>query len=522
MRSPIIVGTLVLVVLGSWASAVPADEPTILPQHPRMYFRKEDLSWIRERCATSHRYWYREMKSWLAAQAELDGGTGVEHAMLYQLTGDEKYLRAALRATEMSPDPGVYDLLYEAVGAAVRERYGLRILPGEMSKWHTGATGAYFFTVGNMGKCLALYGDGVGDADAQKRAGLILTNAPITFDYYAEPAPVAAGWMCSFHCGCFVRNLLEYYDHWLVATGDNRFTDSYLWPAHATWMAQHLIPGRWTLVPLSSAWWGEGKTIDRAALPEVAHRCQDPATQFFLHNYRRFCQWEYAPSPRGYGYFNKLDPKNIGLGYWHSGLHNVYRIILHYDPAMPERPLSSLPLTAFYRTWGRACMRSNWNDDAVFSVFKCGWYRGGEPPDLDDANFSIYHKGNLVLDNSWNFNKVSVLSLNQNTITVTDPDEKIRISSGGRSIERAAVSPLNDGGQSFYDPKQTGPYDRGKVIAFEDHPGYLYVAGDATKSYNPAKMKQFVRQYVYVKPNVFVIFDRVVSTKPEFEKRFVL
>ena len=522
MRGRIAAVVSAAVFLLALAAVVPADEPTIHPQHPRMLFRKEDLSWMRERCATTHGYWYRRMKSWLDAQAEVGGGAGVEHAMLYQLTGDERYARAALEATEMDPQPGVYDLLYEAMDPKDRERYGLRILPGEMSKWHTGAMGAYFFTAANMGKCLALCGDGVGDDDAQRRAGLILKQAPITFDYHAEPAPVPGGWMCSFHCGCFVRNLLEYYDHWLVATGENRFTDSYLWPAHATWMAQHLIPGRWTLVPLSSAWWGEGKTLDRAALPEVAHRCQDPTTQFFLNQYRRFVQWEYAPGDRGYGYFDVLDPKGTGLGYWHSGLHNVYRMILHYDPAMAERPLASLPLTAFYRTWGRACMRSSWEDDAVFSVFKCGWFRGGEPPDLDDANFSIYHKGNLVLENSWNFQKVSVLSVNQNTITVLDPDEEIRMSPGGRDIERAVAAAVNDGGQSFYDPKQTGPYDRGKVVAFEDRPEYLYVAGDATKSYHPKKMRQFVRQYVYVKPDVFVICDRVVSTKAEFEKRFVL
>ena len=498
----------------------PPGGQVIHPQHPRLFFRKEDLSRVRARCATTHAYWYRRMKSWLDTQAELDGGSGVEHAMLYQLTGDERYAKAALAATEINPEPGVYDLLYETLDPETRKRYGRRLMPGPLSKYHTEYTKAYFFTSANADKCLALWGDGIAEGEDRKNVDLILWAAPRTFKNYADRTQVAGGWMCSFHCGCFVRNLIGVYHHWTVATGDNRFTDSYAWAAQATWMAQHLIPGRWTLVPLSSAWWGEGKTPDRAALPEVAHFTRSGSAQFFINHYRRFVQWEYADDNRGYGYFPALDPKDTGLGYWRSGLHNVYRMILCYDPELPERKLSGLQLTAFYPTWGRACMRTNWGDDAIFAVFKCGWHQGGEPPDLDDGNFAIYHKGNLVLDNSWNFKRSSVQSVNQNTITVLDPDEKIRIGRG-RSI-KGPISPLNDGGQSFYDAKQTGPFDRGKVIAFEDKPEYLYVAGDATKSYHPKKMKAFTRQFVYIKPDVFVIFDRVESTRPEFEKRFVL
>ncbi|KPJ52145.1 MAG: hypothetical protein AMS16_06780 [Planctomycetes bacterium DG_58] len=252
----------------------------------------------------------------------------------------------------------------------------------------------------------------------------------------------------------------------------------------------------------------------------MVHFTGNRFTQHLVNRYRRYCVWEYAPNPGAYGYHEELDPKHLGLGYWRGGVHNIYRLILWYDPSLPERPLSDLPKTAFYPVWGHACMRNTWNDDAIFAVFKCGWFQGGEPPHHDDGTFVIYHKGNLVLDNNWNFNGCNAHSVNQNTITVLDPDETIMLASG-RDIGRRR-SRLNDGGQSFYDRKQTGPYDRGKVVAFEGNPQFLYVAGDATKSYHPDKMKEFVRQFVYVKPNIFLIFDRVESTKAEFEKRFVM
>ena len=136
--------------------------PTILSQHPRLYFRKEDLSWIRQRCATTHRAWYRRMKSHLDALTELGAGAdGVQHAMLYQITGDEKYVQAALHASDQTPSPGVYDLLYEATDPATRQRYANRFRLRRLTSW--GGAGAY--TVQNAPIGFALFGDGVVDEE---------------------------------------------------------------------------------------------------------------------------------------------------------------------------------------------------------------------------------------------------------------------------------------------------------------------------------------------------------------------
>ena len=39
---------------------------------------------------------------------------------------------------------------------------------------------------------------------------------------------------------------------------------------------------------------------------------------------------------------------------------------------------------------------------------------------------------------------------------------------------------------------------------------------------SPHKLEHFTRQFVYLRPEVFVIFDRVVSTRAEFPKRWLL
>ena len=49
-----------------------------------------------------------------------------------------------------------------------------------------------------------------------------------------------------------------------------------------------------------------------------------------------------------------------------------------------------------------------------------------------------------------------------------------------------------------------------------------YVAGDATKTYRSSKAEEVTRQFIFVMPNCFVIFDRVGSTQKEFLKDFIL
>jgi hypothetical protein len=50
----------------------------------------------------------------------------------------------------------------------------------------------------------------------------------------------------------------------------------------------------------------------------------------------------------------------------------------------------------------------------------------------------------------------------------------------------------------------------------------VYVAGDCTRSYSPKKLEYFTRQIVFLRPGIFVIFDRVCSKKPHFKKTWLL
>jgi heparin/heparan-sulfate lyase len=78
--------------------------------------------------------------------------------------------------------------------------------------------------------------------------------------------------------------------------------------------------------------------------------------------------------------------------------------------------------------------------------------------------------------------------------------------------------------------------DMGDVVAFETNPQYVYVCGDGTKAYNwlgdgeytysvgrqrrtyTPQLESFTRQYVYLLPDTFVVYDRTVAANPKARK----
>jgi heparin/heparan-sulfate lyase len=71
----------------------------------------------------------------------------------------------------------------------------------------------------------------------------------------------------------------------------------------------------------------------------------------------------------------------------------------------------------------------------------------------------------------------------------------------------------NDGGQ---DKKLA------KSLGFASSPYHAVTAADATNCYNAKKCKEAARIFVYIKPDYFVVYDRVESTEPDYQKVFLL
>jgi hypothetical protein len=225
--------------------------------------------------------------------------------------------------------------------------------------------------------------------------------------------------------------------------------------------------------------------------------------------------------------FNEITPR-VSVGNY------AYKDLLWHDAAIAPRDLKRAPLSHVSRGPGYVYARSSWDDDATHFFFKCG-NRFTAHQHLDVNHFLLFKYAELAGDGG-HYDEFGTLhdvnyhlrSIAHNTVLVLDPEERWPSIRGGEVTS-------NDGGQhhswqhhngALADPadweKQRAQCHIADLCAFEDRGDYLYVAGDATRAYSPRKLRHFTRQILYVRPDTFVIFDRVKSSEPGFKKTWLL
>lgn len=215
----------------------------------------------------------------------------------------------------------------------------------------------------------------------------------------------------------------------------------------------------------------------------------------------------------------------------------------------PKHPVQLSPAKFFDPL---AVMRSGWNADATMVTFRCGRH-GGWHNHFDHNSFTIFRGGPLALDSggldyrSPHRPEYAMRTVAHNAILVRNPAEKAWVGRFGKPT-------VNDGGQrlvtiGFNPPSNhTGnphailteerrarfadEFDMGRLVAFEPNVKADYVAGDATRAYtypwsglgdNPSRrVEEAVRQLVFLKPDLVVIFDRVEATRATYEKSWLL
>jgi MYXO-CTERM domain-containing protein len=256
--------------------------------------------------------------------------------------------------------------------------------------------------------------------------------------------------------------------------------------------------------------WGTGSTVAQAMADETTRRL--PVSQ------------DYSPYDS-----------------WHQ--------ILFYEPARPNRPArTDQALSAHLSPQAEdiAVLRSTWNDpEARWIAISCGdWFSTRQH--LEAGTFQVYYNSALTVPTGaydgfetahW-FNWYAQRSIHSNALTVLDPRESfpnarmiVGVNDGGqRSM------PYTQGGRrtlSEYMGNLTGglQFDTGGIAAFEHSRFHDYVACDVTRAYNSAsfaaqggrpKVREVTRQFVFLRPEILLVFDRVESLDVDFDKRFVL
>jgi heparin/heparan-sulfate lyase len=230
-------------------------------------------------------------------------------------------------------------------------------------------------------------------------------------------------------------------------------------------------------------------------------------------------------------FYGKTQPDLISLAKWmqtrvqkqHQGVFPWTRFLLtnEFDEIKPEGPSEQLPLARHFENMGQLFMRSGSGPDDTYALFTAGGMLT-QHRHYDNNNFVIFKKGYLTLDTGTrpqpglHLSHYYARTVAHNCITIKMPGEIIPPywDSGPALSEREVMVFPNDGGQH----NMMGS----EVIAFDESDEYVYIASDATASYHPDKAEIVIRQLLFLPPDHFVVFDRVSSTNPGYDKRWLL
>ena len=268
----------------------------------------------------------------------------------------------------------------------------------------------------------------------------------------------------------------------------------------------------------------------------------------YVLGYLNFIDWNRLPGNREFGFGDSyhydclLPEKEINyhlreIATLYGSSPNVQRLLGLFNkknyterlPFMPflqkcpqgtPGPSSSGKGAMYFDGTGEVIMRSGTGADDTYALFVSGG-RTSYHKHFDNNHFTIYKKGYRALDTGtrpepgWHLSHYYARTVAHNCVTIRMPDERMPGYWGGGASTENKFEPIpNDGGQSS---------TLGSVLKeMRTTDDYVYLASDATKSYNSKKASLVVREFIYFYPDLFVVFDRVTATDKNYPKTWLI
>ena len=537
---------------------VPDDKGTVCPVysvragHPRLFVTKEDIPNIKSAAKTSARntYWQtkEDVDNLLHGSISFPNPTaenGTENgwviskvsqvAMLYLITGKKEYLdytkKFLQKITEyyriridnnLNADwyvfPQIstlcaYDWIYDALTQDEREKIGKPLYQVMMDiAWHgeglrpqrirenTGGYNTGFYGTDALPWYIAItfYNDGIDDARCEKmfQKGLQLNMKMTQFrsELIGKNGGGSTGCV-GYALGAYPVADFNFIRSYRAATGIDMSQKLDYVLGYLNFIDWNRLPGN------REFGFGDSYHYD-CLLPEkeINYHLREIATL-------------YGSSPnvqRLLGLFNK---KN-------------YTERLPFMPFLQKYPQGTSGASSpgkgamYFDGTGEVIMRSGTGADDTYALFVSGG-RTSYHKHFDNNHFTIYKKGYRALDTGtrpepgWHLSHYYARTVAHNCVTIRMPDERMPGYWGGGASTENKFEPIpNDGGQSS---------TLGSVLKeMRTTDDYVYLASDATKSYNSKKASLVVREFIYFYPNLFVVFDRVTATDKNYPKTWLI
>ncbi|MBI3945209.1 MAG: heparinase II/III family protein, partial [Armatimonadetes bacterium] len=250
------------------------------------------------------------------------------------------------------------------------------------------------------------------------------------------------------------------------------------------------------------------------------------SARLLYSNLAQFAHFFGRTQPRDAAVAGYLLDRMAEAGCSGTGSYPVYPYVLGRAEALPHTLPENLPLAHHYVVNNRVLMSSGFDANATYALFSCGSTEGLVPTSspsqhFDAGHFTIVKNGYLALDSGSR-------ALGQDT----DPDNSASgINYDSQSVAHNTVLIRMEGEVMpgmWGKPCETnsGGQRKGvqhaRALAFDTNPLFAYVATDATPTYHPDKCAQMVRQFLFLTPGHFVVFDRVTSKNPDYPKTWLL
>ena len=545
----------------------------IRPDHPRLFFNSETLPQILERAQNEEKNRYNDLvqrvetysdsptleytlssfpyrklpdgsyeTNWQRSTVE-PGIQAAHTAFVYLVTGDKKYLEKAKRMLSISVEAyhksfengvtvnwystsrvhwlAAYDWLYNDLTAAERKdlmesfiRHIEKLEPGpdrpEIFRLNDSDHTTGFYGDRNLVwfTGLAAYNDGIDDESALR---LLQTGYKYNIDLFSYRAKCAgddgglASATCAYSMGAYPWAQFNFLYTWRSAIGEDISSN---WPHIAyfpVWISWNWLPGP------NPREFGSGDCYhyDNAL----------PMGQVYTHMIQimDFYGMSHPDCAALAGYIRNIVPEEQRD---YSRTWAFYPFLLtNLDEAPQHRkPKDSNIRARHFETLGQIFMRSGTGPDDTYCLFTTG----SDVPSHkqhDENNFVIYKKGYLALDSGtrgretgYQLRHYYSQTAAHNCILIHMPDEPFPGYWGTKYDGKEGQ--ISCGGTY----KTTG----GRCAAFETNPYYTYAAGDATECYRPEKCELALRQIVFIMPDHFIVCDRVISTKAEYKKDWLL
>jgi hypothetical protein len=509
--------------------------PTVRQGHPRLFVRDGDLPRLRSQAVAYGQAWERMLACGLAPPEEAQYGDGrrlVTAALVYLVTKDERYLASVWSLTEhlladdrleiyATPEAVLglaagYDWCCGGMSAEQRSRMaeGLLRLADYLrgpQVWRHGDFSNHFLREKTLPQVLA----GValaGDTDDPRVGEMLAEGWRLTVEHAMPAADMMAGESggeaegYGYDAWGYTRPLALAMEAWRVGAGEDLFPMCSATRNNALW---HIYGRR----PFD----GRQEHFDDCGLG-ARWSAEDHGVYMYLlaARYRDgYAQW-----------LGDEIPRDDDMWLW--------PIILWRDPEVAARPPDDLPLARRFEGLGWVLMRSSWGPEATFASFQSGRFYAVHQH-LDNNAFTIHKHALLALDAGVNMYGERVndryranyysRTIAHNTVTVVEGGETFPSGPWGSG----ALDGANDGGQVRLTPPQQvsdikagDSWDVGELLAYRHHGLFTYAVGDATRSYSPHKLRRFVRHFLFLPPDLFVVFDQVVLTNPALRTSWLL